>query len=282
MNIKNKIRTVLKNYYYDKDLRVYKTKITSKKQIKEIETRKKVAIVNYKNYLEEISKFHSINVMDKEINFFLKQIPKNSIICDIGGCWAWHWRNILQQRPDVKIFIIDLVIENFKIAKFFIGKNLNKRIYLINDDICNIKITNNVFDAIWSVQTLQHIPSYKLAMKNIFKILKNDGILFNYNLNKNPIIKFIYKIIGKKYLEKGYTPIFYLSRSSEKQKNIIEKIFENKVKTRYCEILFHPDIKLFFSGKKNSIVGKIDSLLSGEQCFKKNFARQECFIIKKN
>lgn len=282
MNITNKIRTILKNYYYDKDLKVYKTKIKSKKQIKEIETRKKVAIANYKNYLEEISKFHSINVMDKEINFFLKQIPENSIICDIGGCWAWHWRNILQQRPDVKIFIIDLVIENFRIAKFFIGKNLNKRIYLINDDICNIKITNKVFDAIWSVQTLQHIPSYKLAMKNIFKILKNDGILFNYNLNKNPIIKFIYKIIGKKYLEEGYTPIFYLSRSSEKQKNIIEKIFENKVKTRYCEILFHPDIKLFFSGRKNSIVGMIDSLLSGEQSFKKNFARQECFIIKKN
>lgn len=282
MIIKKKIRSILKKYYYDKDLKVYKTRITTKKQIKEIKTREKVATIKYIDYLEEISKFHSINVMDKEINFFLKQIPENSIICDIGGCWAWHWRNILQQRPDIKIFIIDLVIENFKIAKFFIGKNLNKRIYLINDDICNIKIPSNVFDAIWSVQTLQHIPSYKLAIKNIFKILKNNGILFNYNLNINPIIEFIYKIIGKKYFKEGYTPFFYLSRSSIKQKNTIEKIFENQVKTRYCEILFHPDIKLFFSGKRNSIVGIIDSWLSGEQKFKKIFARQECFIVKKN
>jgi hypothetical protein len=73
-----------------------------------------------------------------------------------------------------------------------------------------------------------------------------------------------------------------LSRSSIKQKNIVEEIFENQVKTRYCEILFHPDIKLFFSGKKNSIVGIIDSWLSGEHKFKKIFARQECFIVKKN
>jgi ubiquinone/menaquinone biosynthesis C-methylase UbiE len=279
---KKKVRSILKNYYFDKKLKIYKTQITAKKQLKEIELRKKVAKRNYLDHLNEISKYHSVNVMDNEIIFFLEKIPKNSLVCDLGGGWAWHWRNINKIRPDIKIFIVDFLIENLEIAKFFIGKNLNKNIYLINDDICNIKITNKVFDAIWSVQTLQHIPSYKLAMKNIFKILKNNGILFNYNLNINPIIEFIYKIIGKKYCKEGYTPIFYLSRSSIKQKNIIEKIFENQVKTRYCEILFHPDIKLFFSGKKNSIVGIIDSWLSGEQKFKKMFARQECFIVKKN
>jgi ubiquinone/menaquinone biosynthesis C-methylase UbiE len=282
MQVQKKIKFILNNYDYDSNLKIYKKKIKANKQMKEIKLRKKVASKDYDDFLYEISKFHSINVMDKEIKFFLNKIPKNSLVCDVGGCWAWHWRNILKQRPDIKIFIVDLVAENFKIAKSFIGKNLNKKIFLINDDICDLNIKKKTFDAVWTVQTLQHVPDFPKAIENIYKILKNNSIFFNYNLNVNPIIKFIYKIIRKNYIIKGYTNLFYLNRSSKNQKNIIKKKFKNNVKTRYCELLFHPDLKLFFSGNKNSIFGKFDSLLSGSANYKKIFARQECFIVKKN
>lgn len=280
--MQKKIKIILKKYYYDNKLKIYRKKINSKKQLKEINLRKKVASKNYDNFLKEISKFHSINVMDREIKFFLDKIPKHSLVCDIGGCWAWHWRNILKKRPDIKIFIVDIVAENFRIAKFFIGKNLNKKIFLINDDICNLNIKTKTFDAVWTVQTLQHVPYFSKAIENIYKILKSNSIFFNYNLSINPIIKFIYKIIRKNYIIKGYTDLFYLNRSNKNQKKIIERKFKNKVFTRYCEILFHPDIKLFFSGSENSIVGKLDSLLSGCENYKKIFARQECFIVKKS
>lgn len=282
MYINNEVKFILNKYHYDYKLKIYKKKIKSKKQLKEINLRKKVASKNYDNFLYEISKFHSVNVMDKEIKFFLDKIPKNSLVCDVGGCWAWHWRDISKQRPDIKIFIIDLVIENFKIAKSFAGKNLNKQIFLINDDICDLNIKTKTFDAVWTVQTLQHVLDFSKAIENIYKILKNNSIFFNYNLNKNPIIKFIYNIIKKKYIIKGHTKLFYLNRSSENQKNIIYKIFKNNIETRYCELLFHPDLKFFFSGSENSIIGKFNSLLSGFENYKKIFARQECFIVKKN
>jgi hypothetical protein len=67
---KKKIRSILKNYYFDKKLKIYKTQITAKKQLKEIELRKKVAKRNYVDHLNEISKYHSVNVMDNEIIFF--------------------------------------------------------------------------------------------------------------------------------------------------------------------------------------------------------------------
>jgi|LakMenE01Jun11ns_1017448.scaffolds.fasta_scaffold9865799_2 ubiquinone/menaquinone biosynthesis C-methylase UbiE len=278
---KKKIHSILKNYYFDKKLKIYKTQITAKKQLKEIELRKKVAKRNYVDHLNEISKYHSVDVMDNEIRFFLEKVPKNSLVCDLGGGWAWHWRNINKTRPDIKIFIVDFVIENFEIAKFFIGKNLNKNVYLINDDICNLKIKSNIFDSVWSVQTFQHIPDYTKAVKNTYRILKDGGTFFDYNLNENQIVKFIRNIMGKQYMIKGTTHLFYLNRSISSKIKIIKKIFKNNVHFRYSEILFHPDLKIYFSGKKNNFLGKIDSYLSGFESYKKRFARQICFIVNK-
>ena len=90
----------------------------------------------------------------------------------------------------------------------------------------------------------------------------------------------IYKIFNKKYLIKGYNNDFYLERSNKNQKNIIKKIFKNKIVIRYTELLFHPDLKIK-TGSIDNLFGKIDSLLSGHFFIKKILARQEAFIVKK-
>lgn len=275
------ISKILKKYYpYNKDACIYGKIKSSTSQKKEFKNRRKIAKSYYQNFYNHISDHHSIQVMDLEIANLLKKIPKNSIICDIGGCWGWHWRNISLQRPDINIVIIDLVYENLLIAEKLLKKKINKQIYLVNDDICELKINKKIFNTVWTVQTLQHIPKYSNAIKNIYKILKEDGYLYNYNLNINYIVRIIYKIFNKKYLIKGYNNDFYLERSNKNQKKIIKKIFKNKITTRYTELLFHPDLKIKTGTIKN-LFGKIDTFLSGSLIFKKIFARQEAFIVKK-
>ena len=159
-------------------------------------------------------------------------------------------------------------------------KKINNQIYLVNDDLCNLKIEKEIFDTVWTVQTLQHIRKYSEAIKKIYKIIKKGGYLYNYNLNINYVAMIIYKIFNKKYLIKGYNNNFYLERSNKNQKNIIKKIFKNKIITRYTELLFHPDLKIK-TGSIDNLFGKIDSLLSGHFFIKKILARQEAFIVKK-
>jgi SAM-dependent methyltransferase len=218
--------------------------------------------------------------MDREVEKFLKLLPKNSIICDIGGSWGWHWRNIDKDRPDIKVIIVDFIFENLLIAKKILENKINKQIFLINDDCCKFNIKNNLFNAVWSVQTLQHIPTYVHVYKKIYNQLKPGGYFYNCNLNINYMINLIYWILNKKYLIKGFSSNYYLERSNKVQKKYLEMIFKNKVTTIYSELLFHPDLKLF-TGSKNNFIGKIDSLLTGNTIVKKIFARQETFLIKK-
>jgi ubiquinone/menaquinone biosynthesis C-methylase UbiE len=274
------IDLLLKKYEYDKEKKVFNKKISSRYQNKELKIRKKVAKKNYQNYLKEISLHHSINVMDNEIKKFISLLPKKSIICDIGGSWGWHWRNVDMIRPDIKIVIVDFIFENLLIAKKILKDKINKQIFLINDDCCNFYIKNNFFNAIWSVQTLQHIPKYNKVYKNIYNQLKNGGWFYNCNLNINYLIRFIYLFCRKKYLIKGYSNNYYLERSNKKQKGDLEKVFKNKSTTIYSELLFHPDLKIF-TGSRNNVFGKIDSFLTGKCRIKKILARQEAFLIYK-
>ena len=269
-----------KKYQYNKSKKIFGTNQESHFQKKEFILRKKIAKKKYENFLDEVALHHSVNVMDREVEKFLKLLPKNSIICDIGGSWGWHWRNIDKDRPDIKVIIVDFIFENLLIANKILENKINKQIFLINDDCCKFNIKNNLFNAVWSVQTLQHIPTYVHVYKKIYNQLKTGGYFYNCNLNINYMINLIYWILNKKYLIKGFNSNYYLERSNKIQKKYLENIFKNKVVKIYSELLFHPDIKMF-TGSKTNLLGKIDSFLTGKFIIKKLFARQETYLIKK-
>ena len=127
------------------------------------------------------------------------------------------------------------------------GNQINKNIYLVHGDATSLVFEDNTFDGYWSVQVLQHIPSFVKAIEEAKRVLKPSGILANYSLNFEYLIEKVYRLFGKKYHVEGMmTDVFYLSRSSDKQKSIIASIFSNSIETRYTEILFHPDFRTQF------------------------------------
>jgi len=269
------IKAFLKKNYSFKN-GVYIADFNLKKQSKEFKMRTNIAIKNYNNYYDQISKYHSIEVMDHEIDKFAKNLKKNSVILDLGCGWCWHWRNISKIRPDIKIVAIDFVRENFEHAKKILTKNSLKQIYFINDDIHNINFKENIFDSVWTVQVLQHIPNLDKVLKEVYRVLKPGGAIFNYHLNNSIFVK-INNLFFKNKKNKKY---YHLNRNLHSNKKLFEKIFKNKICLEFNEILFHPELKLFF-GKKNSFISKIDSNLSGLGLFKSYLARQVLMKIAK-
>jgi len=275
------IEQILLNLQLDKD-GIYSYDFNNSEQKDEIQLRESISTQQYENHLEVLSYHHSIKVMDKEIDLFIKNIPINGIILDVGGCWGWHWRRINDTRPDITVFVLDFVRKNLLHAKEILGNYVNNNIFLVHGDGTSLKFEENTFDGWWSVQTLQHIPNFKKAVREAWRVLKPQGLFANYSVNDIALIKLIYFMMGKHYnIRENIPGQFYLERASQQQLEQIEEIFSNKCKKRYSEIIFTPSLKIKFPGRKNSIVGKIDSYLSMNIPLFSWIARQQSFHTSK-
>jgi len=269
------LNSYLKNYTRDSD-GIYIADFEIVKQTTEYKLRKKVALSNYKNYFREISKYHSIPVMINEVSFFLKKLKKNSIVFDVGCGWCWHWKHISLLRPDITIFAMDFVKENFLHAKNILSKDDLNQVIFVNDDIHNVKLPSNIFDAVWTVQSFQHIPKLQKALKEVYRVMKKNAEIYYYTLNNSIFVKLKNIFNTNKKINNYY----YLERDNKYSFKNIKKIFKNQIQIKYSEIFFHPEIKFFF-GKKKSLFGKLDSCLTGNSFLKSYFGRQILFITKK-
>ena len=251
-------------------------------QSEEIQMRGEVALGKF-SYLDEISKHHSVIVMDVEIALFLEKVPVGGVILDVGGCWGWHWRTIWRNRPDVTVFILDFVRQNLIHATQLLRDVINKNVYLVHGDATHLGFRDCTFDAWWSVQTLQHIPNFKLAVSEAHRVLKPNGVFANYSLNNQILVRCIYSLFSKPYVVKGKIPgSFYLNRASDDQLQYIESVFEAKLHRRFSEILFSPELGIVFPGRRTSMFGIIDSMLSGGKRTFAWIARQQSFHLRKH
>ena len=272
-----RLKQILKNFEIDKD-GIYGVPFENGEQEDEIKLREREANQLYSDYLDEISNHHSIPVMDYEVKRALNLTPVNGIIVDVGGCWGWHWRNLEEERSDVSVIIVDFIHANLHHAKKVLGNLINNKVFLVCSDANKLLFPDNSFDLYWSVQTLQHIPNFSCAVFESHRILKPKAAFLNYSLNNSVLVKCVYYFFGKHYHIEGNVPgAFYLSRANEQQKKHIKNIFHNSVKERYCEIFFQPDLKLKIGSKFRSIIGAIDSRISGSFFFLKWVARQKAF-----
>ncbi len=280
------IEKVLENLELKSD-GIYDSYFQNSLQNDEVKLRKYVSGMEYSNYLERLSHNHSIEVMDYEICLFLKEVPQNGIIIDMGGCWGWHWRKICTQRPDIKVVILDFVRENLNHALNILASMINKQVFLVHGDGTQLPFDDHLFDAYWAAGSIQSIPNYIEALKESHRVLKTSGYFSSYwfNLSKKAQIMAILR--EEEYMVEGHIPgKFYLTRASKKQRKIIAEIFDAPVKQRYSEILFDPEGRLrkfapLFGGE-GSIIGKIDARLSNNFGFLSWFAQQRSFHVRKN
>tara|TARA_Y100001935_G_scaffold255654_1_gene270548 strand:- start:7582 stop:8421 length:840 start_codon:yes stop_codon:yes gene_type:complete len=248
----------------------------------EAKLRDEIATEKITNYLDIIAQNHSIPVMDYEVKRFLSEVKPGGVILDAGGCWGWHWRKIHKIRPDVKIVILDFVRNNLLIARSVLKNKINKNIFLVHGDATELIWGKETFSNYWTVQAFQHIPNFELAVKEAYRVLERGGSFINYSRNIQPLQKILCKILGKDYVIDGWLKeSYYLARGSDFQEKIIGHIFKSRAISRYSEILFQPDFKLF-TGKENNLIGQFDKYLSGSTKIHRILARQRSFhTVKK-
>lgn len=262
---------------------IYSYQFDNNDQTDEVNLRNQVAHFEYKDYLDEIANSHSISVMDKQVSKFIEQLPQNSIIIDVGGCWGWHWRNIDIQKRNIIIVIIDLVRHNLYHAKQVLKSLIDSgNVLLVHGNATELPFPDNTFDGYWTVQTLQHIPNIEKAVKEAHRVLKEKGLFINYTLNNSPFMKLIYKLSRRVYHVDGKIEgRYFLRRSTLKDAQIVSKAFDNEVEITFSEIIFQLEFKTTFSGKIGSLFGRLDSFLTTKNKFAGIFARQISFSTRK-
>ncbi len=249
----------------------------------ERESRERVAAQQYDNYLATLAHHHSIPVMDHEVDRFLASMPHGALILDIGGCWGWHWRRLAGIRPDVGVLIIDFVRANLSHAQKLLGPLVGSQVVLMHADATALPFPDNVFDGFWTVQTFQHIPDFRQVCCEAHRVLKAGGRLENYSLHITPIVQLIYRLFGRPYHKEGMIKdLFHLTRANDGQRHVLSEIFGGPVKNRYTECLFHPDIKLTFTGREGNWLGQLDAYLGDFPALGRWLARQRSFAVIKS
>ena len=249
--------------------------------------RERVAAERYDNYLAAIAHSHSIPVMDHEVRRFLTQVPPDALVLDIGGCWGWHWRRLLELRPDVGIVVIDFVRGNLMHAKQVLGSLVGGQVALVHADAGALPFPTAAmpdagFDAVWTVQVLQHIPDFARAVREAHRVLLPGGRFANYSLHITPLIRFVCRLFGKPYHIDGLVNgQFHLTRADEAQRSVVERMFGAPVTDRYTECLFHPELALAFVGRAGSWLGRLDARLSEYAWLGRWAGRQRSFEVVK-
>lgn len=261
---------------------IWSGNLPQSKQIDEQKLRTKIALECQSNFLEEISKHHSITVMDHEVSRYLDSMPKDGIILDVGGCWGWHWRNLSSQRPDICVIIVDFSRANLINAKNLLGTLVGSQVELVHADATLLPFPEGVFDGFWTVQVLQHIPNFYDACSEAYRVMKFGAKLSNHSLHITPLIRYAHIILRKKYHIDGYVKDkFFLCRANEEQVKTLTKIFQAEVVSRYSELLFHPEFRIRSSGFIGTLIGKFDVWLSYSRVLGSFLARQRSFEVIK-
>ena len=124
-----------------------------------------------KNYHKQRKRYPSIPLLKR---YFLKEIPKNSKILDLGCGSGFPVSKFLAEKGhevtgvDFSKSMINLARKNVPKGKFILG------------DITKLKLNANSYDGAVSFYAIIHIPKerHKLIYKNLHKILKPSGVIF--------------------------------------------------------------------------------------------------------
>lgn len=141
----------------------------------------KLSLINFKfiyNYIKLILYNYFIgHYTQKLYNNFLKKIPNNSVVLDIGigNCYSLIMNKSILIEKNIKIIGVDIDAESIKYAKQLINENnLNEFIKIHNANIYNFK--SDKVDYIYFSNSFSVIPNV-LDVINHTKdaFLKDDG-----------------------------------------------------------------------------------------------------------
>jgi 2-polyprenyl-3-methyl-5-hydroxy-6-metoxy-1,4-benzoquinol methylase len=167
MKIKKKLQS--KDYYhniYDKDYFLGKKSFFYK--------------FGYKNF---------VNIWKSRLNILL-QYKNQGKLLDVGCALGYM---LILFSKYFKVYGIDCSRYAINIAK----KNIKKGIFKVHNAEESLPFQNHTFDVVTCMDVLEHLKNTDKLLKNIFNVLKDEGILFLTTPNYNILRKLIYHFPDK-------------------------------------------------------------------------------------
>jgi ubiquinone/menaquinone biosynthesis C-methylase UbiE len=180
------------------------------------------------------------------------------------------------------VVVVDFVRGNLAHAQKHLAGLVDSQVYLVHGDATNLPFADNMFDGYWSVQTLQHVPSFKQCIAESHRVLKHGGQFANYSLNNEFILAAWHKCRGRSYHLTGQIDdSFFMERACAAQRQVIAETYGQSVRRRFSEILFHPDFHLAGTGTPDTMIGRLDACLTGIGWLFAGIARQCSYHVQK-
>ena len=162
----------------------------------------------FPNYKDDDNKSTILNKGDKNFlaNQFKKFIGYKKNVLEVG-CGTGQLSNYFAIGTNNNIIGLDPTRASLILAKDFADKNKINNIKFINADIFDDVLNDEVFDFIWTNGVLHHTRDPYGAFKILIRSLKTEGYvlvgLYNrFGRLRTIIRKYIFKIFGRKFIEK--------------------------------------------------------------------------------
>ena len=129
-----------------------------------------------------IRKFFQKNIDFKIFKKYLKKYNIDligKVILDAGCGSGYSSKIILKEFKPSKLFAFDFMPEQIKLAKKLNLKGVN----FFVGDITKIPLPSNIFDAIFVIGVLHHVPEWKRSLHEVSRVLKKEGVLLIEELN---------------------------------------------------------------------------------------------------
>ncbi len=110
---------------------------------------------------------------------------RDNVVMD-AGCGMGRHLCIVAHYAD-EVVGVD-ISQSIDVAKEICGERDN--VHLIQADLCTLPLTRNVFDLIYSIGVIHHIPTPSKAIKEIVRALKNGGLfhMWVYGFENNVLM----------------------------------------------------------------------------------------------
>ena len=116
----------------------------------------------------------------------LKKLDIKGRYLEIGSGPGILTQIVATQHPNAEITANDISPEMIKLAQQDLADNLKAKIKYKIGDACDINSIKDLgkFDLIYSTFTLHHWDNAELAIKNLYTMLNDDGVLYIHDLKR--------------------------------------------------------------------------------------------------